>query len=98
MSRWVPRFFGLTPSDRYDITREGYFTLMYYLGVTLSDCQTMPLRDREWYISRLAHEFKKRGDNDESPPTRAAHDNTAETRALRGMARDEVPARHRRFT
>jgi hypothetical protein len=94
--RWVPAFFGLTPEDR-EIYLEQSFLLMYYMGFSYWECYNIPIRYREWFITRLNKELSRNSER-ENTPTRAAHQNDAQTRAMMGMQRGDTPARLRRFT
>ena len=94
--RWVPAFFGLTPNDR-EIYLEQSFLLMYYMGFSYWECYNIPITYRAWFITRLNKELK-RGSDKENTPTRALHQNDAQTRALMGLQRGETPARLSRFT
>ena len=95
-SLWAPRFFGLTQSDK-NLFLEQIFTLMYYVGFTYTEAYSLPVWQRIWFIERTNEEFKKAADA-QSDASRAAHSNTADQRAMRGMHRDQVPANLRRFT
>jgi len=58
----------------------------------------MPIAHRAWFINRVNQEFEKSKEKGENPPSKAAHQNTPDIRALQGMSRDSVPAKLRRFT
>ena len=73
------------------------FTLMYYIGFTYTEAYNLPVWQRIWFINRTNEEFKKANEA-QSDASRAAHANTPDQRALRGMARQQAPARLRRFT
>lgn len=94
--RSAPAFFGLTPEDR-EIYLEQSFLLMYYMGFSYWECYNIPIQYRSWFIQRLNKELQKNSSK-ENTPTRAAHQNDAQTRSLMGMHRGETPARLRRFT
>lgn len=66
--------------------------LMYYLGFSYSEAMSLPVWQRKWFIDRIVTEMKN------ANASRAAHDNDATSRAMRGTARDTVPAKLRRFT
>ena len=66
---------------------------MYYIGFTYNDAYTLPIWKRQWFIERLIKEFKQSSD----APTKAAHHNSPEERAFRGL-RPDAPPRLRRFT
>jgi len=70
---------------------------MYYMGFSYWECYNIPITYRVWFIERLNRELTKNSDK-ENVPTRAAHQNDAQTRALMGLNRAESPARLRRFT
>ena len=86
-------FFGLTPNDK-EIFLEPTFALMYYMGFTYQECMNLPVWQRRWFIDRMMQEIK--ASNGEQ--TRAAHQNDPQSRAFRGLSRDNVPAKLRRFT
>jgi hypothetical protein len=69
---------------------------MYYCGFTYREVYNMPVAYKQWFISRLVKEFNKSGEG--QTQTRAAHQNSPETRALMGMTRTDSPSRLRRFT
>ena len=87
MSHWDQRFFGLRTEDRYLITRERAFNLVYYCGFLYSETMNLPLRDIDWWLSRIQKELNKN-----------QNQNSAEEREMQGMNRTESPARQRRFT
>lgn len=68
---------------------------MYYMGFTWREVYNIPIWQRVWFLKRLQKEIKESGSNN---GTRAAHQNDAETRALMGRYRGQVPANLRRFT
>ena len=88
-----PRFFGLTNNHK-EAYLDQIFTLMYYMGFTYIEAYNIPIWVRVWMIKRLNEEIKKSGKNG----NRAAHANDAESRALMGRHRAQVPANLRRFT
>ena len=92
----MPAFFGLTPEDR-QIFLEQSFSLMYYMGFSYWECYNIPTQYRVWFIQRLNKELTRASES-ENVPTRAAHQNSPQTRALMGLNRAEAPARLRRFT
>jgi hypothetical protein len=92
----VPRFFGLTPSDK-EIFLQQIFNLMYYMGFSYKDAYNLPIWQRIWFIERTNKELKAANDQG-SDASRAAHANSPEHRALQGRARENVPANLRRFT
>ena len=54
---------------------------------------------RKWFIDRIQKEIKRSQEGGGEPqPTRAMHQNDAETRAMMGRMRSQVPAKLRRFT
>ena len=87
----MPRFFGLTPSDK-EIFLEQAFLLMYYMGFSFVECYNIPIWQRIWFIKRLNKEIK------DSNASRAAHDNSPDVRGLQGRHRGNPPAKLRRFT
>lgn len=70
---------------------------MYYGGFTYTETYNLPVSYKRWFLDRLAKELKsdKQGEN---PPTKAAHVDTPQNRALQGNTRANVPARLKRFT
>jgi hypothetical protein len=88
-------FFGLTPSDR-EYFLEQSFLLMYYMGFSYWECYNIPVQYRIWFITRLNKELSRA--SEKGSPTRAAHQNDPQTRAMLGMNRGETPARLRRFS
>ena len=83
--------------DRIDSILEPRFTLMYYLGSTLSDVCDLPVWQVRWYTERLNTEIKRANDAG-APTSKAMHHNTPDIRALQGRGRQQVPARLRRMT
>lgn len=77
---------------------EPTFLLQYYLGFSFTEAMNLPLSWRKWFIDRIQKELNKKGPNGETLPSKAAHHNTPDVRQMMGMARDQVPARLRRFT
>jgi hypothetical protein len=68
---------------------------MYYIGFTYQDAWNLPIWKRQWFLERTMKEFKNsQGDQAQ---TKAAHANSPDQRALRGL-RPDAPARLRRFT
>ena len=93
----MPRFFGLTPTDK-EVFLEQIFLLMYYMGFTYSESYNLPIWQRAWFLRRLQKEIKQSSGDDSPAPTRAAHQNDPTTRSLMGRHRAQSPARLRRFT
>ena len=72
---------------------------MYYMGFTYGEAYDLPIWQREWFLERINKEIMKTAENNEGQAsTRAAHHNHAESRAMQGRHRAQVPARLRRFT
>ena len=73
---------------------------MYYLGFHYTEAYHIPIWMRRWFIERIQKEIKQSAERNggESDPTRAAHQNTADARAMMGRHRSMVPAHLRRFT
>ena len=65
------------------------------MGFSYVAAYNIPIWQRIWYLKRLQKEIKESAGNNGS---RAAHQNDAETRALMGRHRAQVPANLRRFT
>lgn len=70
---------------------------MYYGGMTLTETMNIPVAYKRWFIERISKELSRSSENGQTQ-SRAAHQNTPETRALMGKARDQTPSRLRRFT
>ncbi len=70
---------------------------MYYIGFTYTEAYNLPVWQRIWFIERTNEEFKRASEAN-SDASRAAHANTPDHRQMMGRARDQVPARLRRFT
>lgn len=59
----------------------------------------MPVAYKKWFIARTFKEINGSGGEDnESSASRAAHQNSPETRELLGRDRAQVPSNLRRFT
>jgi hypothetical protein len=71
---------------------------MYYMGFSYVEAYNIPVWQRRWFIQRINKEFMRAAEANQPSQSKAAHTNTAETRALMGNQRQEVPARLRRFT
>lgn len=71
---------------------------MYWLGFTFTEAMNLPMTYKRWYIERLTKELEKKGPSGETVPSKAPHQMTQEARQLMGHARDQSPARLRRFT
>ncbi len=83
-------FFGLTPNYQENLLDE-IFYLVYYMGFTYSDAYALPVYRRRWFIKRFIKEVSPK--DKEPGPTRAAHLQTPETRALNGAHRTFSPNR-----
>ena len=70
---------------------------MYYVGFSYKEAYNLPTWIRVWMIQRTNEEIKK-ANKQGHDASRAAHANTPDHRALRGMHREQVPANLRRFT
>jgi len=68
---------------------------MYYMGFSWIEAYNIPIWQRFWFLKRLNQEIKSSGKDNGS---RATHQNDAETRALMGRHRAQVPSKLRRFT
>lgn len=68
------------------------------MGFTYTEAYLLPLWQRRWFIQRLQKEIKQSNEGDKSAGSRAAHQNTPDTRAMMGRYRSQVPANLRRFT
>ena len=89
-----PRFFGLTNSSK-EFYLDQIFALMYYMGFSYIEAYNIPIWIRQWMLKRLNKELKASQKNNGS---RAAHQNDADSRALMGRHRAQVPSKLRRFT
>ena len=85
-------FFGLTPNDK-EIYLEPTFLLMYYSGFSYSECMSLPVWQRRWFIDRVVKEIK-----DAKGANRGTHDNDDNSRAMSGYNRSTTPSKLRRFT
>lgn len=70
---------------------------MYYMGFTYVESYNIPVWQRYWFLERLNKEIK-RANEQQSGASRAAHNNSADARAMAGRARAQVPSKLRRFT
>lgn len=70
---------------------------MYYGGFLYRETYNLPVQYKRWFVERIVKELN-RGGEDDSPPTRALHQNTPDVRELQGMTRAQTPSRLRRFT
>lgn len=68
------------------------------MGFTYVEAYNIPVWQRNWFIRRINKEFSKAAEKNQPAQSRAAHTNNAETRALMGNHRQQVPANLRRFT
>jgi len=93
----VSPFFGLRPEDREQLILEPAFLLTYYGGFLYSEVQNLPVAYKRWFIDRISRELKRTHDSGNTQ-SRAVHQNSPDTRALQGMAREQTPSRLRRFT
>jgi hypothetical protein len=66
---------------------------MYYMGFSYREAYSLPLWQREWFITRINKEIKAA-----QGASRAPHANTPDTRAMMERSRAQVPAKLRRFT
>lgn len=73
---------------------------MYYLGFHYTEAYNVPIWQRRWFIERIQKEMKDSAERNggEADPTRAAHQNQPDVRAMMGRHRAQVPAHLRRFT
>jgi len=67
------------------------------MGFTYQEGYRLPIWQRIWFIERINKEIK-RSNEANAPTSKAAHDNTPESRSLTGKQRSHVPAKLRRFT
>lgn len=70
---------------------------MYYGGFLWHETLHLPVPYKRWFVERIVQELKKSGD-DGNTQSRGLHANTPDVRAAQGRARQQVPARLRRFT
>lgn len=68
------------------------------MGFSYIEAYNIPVWQRTWFIQRINKEFMKAAEKKAPAQSRAAHTNTAESRALMGNHRQQVPAKLRRFT
>lgn len=99
---WDPRFFGLTPEHREVVFLEPFFLLGYYFGMDYSVYYNLPVSYRRWLIERIDKEIRAAAKANEGGgsqiPSKGAHHNTPDVRAMAGKQRAQVPAGLRRFT
>lgn len=94
----MSRFFGLQPSDKFDLILEPAFLLMYYGGFLYQETYNIPVTYKRWFVERIVKELNKTNDKGETPPTRALHQNQPDVREMQGNQRAQTPSRLRRFT
>jgi hypothetical protein len=69
------------------------------MGFTLSECKSLPLMEKRWYIERMLKEIKQSSDAEgAATQSRAIQHNTPDMRALQNRVHPNPPARLRRFT
>ena len=90
-------FFGLTPDDRESVILEPGWICLYYMGLTWAESYNMSISYKRWLIERTVKELNRSSESGNTA-SRAAHANTPDVRQLQGRARDNVPAKLRRFT
>ncbi len=68
---------------------------MYYMGFTYDEAYNIPVWQRIWFLKRLNKEIKRANEANKGngAATRAAHQNTPESRELMGRHRNMVPAK-----
>jgi len=71
---------------------------MYYGGFTFTEAYNIPVSYKRWFVDRLVQELTRKGPDGSDAPTRAAHADTPDVRAMQGRSREQVPSRLRRFT
>jgi hypothetical protein len=100
--RWTSlsefHFFGLRPEDKEAAILEPSFLLMYYGGFSYSEIYNLPVSYKRWFIERISKEINKSSENGGDTQSKAIHQNAPDIRALQGKARQQVPAKLRRFT
>ena len=84
-------FFGLGTEHR-EVFLEHSFLLQYYLGMSYTETYNLPIRYRTWFIDRMVNEIKK------SHVSKGVQGNDPGSREMRGMMRNQVPAKLRRFS
>ncbi len=67
------------------------------MGFSYDGARSLPIWQRQWFVNRVVDEMKRAHKNN-SDASRAAHSNTPDARAIKGMQRAQVPAKLRRFT
>lgn len=76
--------------------------LGYYFGMDYPTYYNLPLTYRKWLIQRIDKEIKRAADANKEGgsqiPSKGAHHNTPNVRAMSGKQRPIVPAKLRRFT
>jgi hypothetical protein len=77
--------------NREQLILEPFFNLAYYFGMDWVTFYNFPITYRRWLMKRLNEEFEKASKNKEPPPSKAAHHNSPDIRALTGKVRPQVP-------
>ncbi len=80
-------FFGLEPGDIETVLLEPMFLLGYYFGMDVKTFYHFPIRYRKWLVERIATEISKATDNKADIPTKGAHHNPPQVRALAGKTK-----------
>lgn len=91
------------PEHREAVLLEPFFLLGYYFGM---DWDTyyyrFPVNYKRWLIERIQKEIREAAKANEQGgsqiPSRGAHHNSPDLRAMAGKHRPNVPAKLRRFT
>jgi len=96
------QFFSLNPEHREIVFLEPFFLLGYYFGMDFRTYYNMPVRYRRWLIERIDKEIRKAAEANKAGgsqiPSKGAHHNSPDIRAMAGKQRAQVPSRLRRFT
>jgi hypothetical protein len=87
------------PEDKEQILLEPWFLLSYYTGMPLTEYLKLPIAYRDWYIRRISKEIQKANDQGSDIPSKAAHHNPPDVRAMTGKFRQTSSnPRTQRFT
>lgn len=75
------------------------FLLGYYYGMDVETYYNFPVRYKRWLIERINKEIQKASEANADIPTKGAHHNTPDVRALTGKARQfGMNGKTQRFT
>lgn len=79
--------FGLTSEHKEDILLEPFFILTYYAGMDWETYYHFPVVYKRWLIKRINDEIKRAVEGKSDTPTKAAHHNSPDLRAMTGKTK-----------